>query len=50
MKEGNLEEGELEIGQISSRLKDIISAREVVEQTMSEFHQVCRRLGNISSI
>lgn len=49
MKEGNIEEGELEIGQISSRLKDIISAQEVVENTMREFHQVCNLLGNISN-
>lgn len=49
MKEGNIDEGELEIGQISSRLKDIISAREVVENTMLEFNQVCNLLGNISN-
>ena len=48
MKEGNLEEGEFEIGQISSRLKEIISAQEVVLNTMNEFKLVCQRLGNNS--
>lgn len=37
MFEGDLEEGELEIGQISSIISDIIPAAEVVNQVWSEF-------------
>jgi len=48
MSLGNLEEGELEIGQVSARLKGVISAREVIEQTIAEFHQAQNSIGNIS--
>ncbi len=34
--EGDLEEGELEIGQVSAQINRIISAKEVVEQTMND--------------
>ncbi len=37
MFEGNLEEGELEIGQVSSILSDILPAAEVVAQVWQEF-------------
>ena len=40
MFEGDLEEGELEIGQVSAQINEIISAREVVEQTIKECLQV----------
>lgn len=36
MFEGDLEEGELEIGQVSAQINRIISAKEVVEQTMND--------------
>lgn len=48
MSLGNLEEGELEIGQVSARLKGVISAREVIEQTIDEFQEAQKSVGNIS--
>ena len=48
MSLGNLEEGELEIGQVSARIKGLISAGEVVEQTISEFYDAQKTTGNIS--
>ena len=48
MSLGNLEEGELEIGQVSARIKGIISAKEVIDQTISEFHDAQKIVGNIS--
>ena len=40
MFEGDLVEGELEIGQVSSRMHHIISAKEVVETTWNEFNSL----------
>lgn len=37
MFEGDMLEGELEIGQVSGRMHDLISAEEVVKRTMQEF-------------
>lgn len=48
MSLGNLEEGELEIGQVSARIKEIVSAKYVIEQTISEFHEAQKLIGNIS--
>jgi len=48
MSLGDLEEGELEIGQVSARIKGVISAREVIEQTIREFHEAQKTAGNIS--
>jgi len=48
MSLGNLEEGELEIGQVSARIKGLISAEEVVKQTISEFYDAQKTTGNIS--
>lgn len=42
--EGNWEEGELEMGQSSGLVKDIVSAAEVVERIMKEFKETKRRL------
>jgi enoyl-[acyl-carrier protein] reductase II len=39
MFEGDMLEGELEIGQVSSRMHDLISAEEVVKRTMQEFEE-----------
>ena len=36
MFEGDLDEGELEIGQVSAQINEIVSAKEVVEQTIKE--------------
>ena len=38
MFEGDLDEGELEIGQISSAISDIKPAHLIVEEIMQEFH------------
>ena len=39
MFEGDMEEGELEIGQISSLIHDIKPAKEILTEILSEFHQ-----------
>ena len=39
MFEGNLEEGELEIGQVSSLIRDILPAAEIVNRIIREFEQ-----------
>jgi enoyl-[acyl-carrier protein] reductase II len=39
MFEGDMLEGELEIGQVSGRMNDLISAEEVVKRTMQEFEE-----------
>lgn len=46
--EGDIAEGELEIGQVSARIKSVESAAQVVESMMKEFHQTVSRLGGIS--
>ncbi len=48
MSLGDLEEGELEIGQVSARIKGIVSAQEVIEQTIAEFQVAQKAVGNIS--
>ena len=37
MHEGNLDEGELEIGQVSALLQDILPAGKIVENVWKEF-------------
>lgn len=46
--EGNWDEGELEMGQSSGLVKEIISAREVVERMMNEFEEVKRKINNLT--
>lgn len=46
--EGNLVDGELEIGQIASLLKDIPSAESVVDSIISEFNDESKKLSEIS--
>jgi len=41
--EGNLQEGELEIGQVSALLKDIKPAAEIIKDTWLEFNEALRR-------
>jgi enoyl-[acyl-carrier protein] reductase II len=48
MFEGDLDEGELEIGQVSATIKDIKPAAEIVEDIMKEFNATLSRLGSIS--
>lgn len=39
MYEGNLEEGELEIGQVSALVKDILPASQIVQNIWKEFNE-----------
>jgi len=43
MFEGNLEDGELEIGQVSAMLKDIKPASHIVKEIIAEFEEVRRQ-------
>lgn len=45
--EGDLTEGELEIGQIASHIREIIPAGEVVKQIMKGFHQTVKKLSDV---
>jgi enoyl-[acyl-carrier protein] reductase II len=47
MFEGDLREGELEIGQVSAQIHTILPAAEIVKEIIDEFETVCRRLGSI---
>lgn len=42
--EGDLREGELEIGQIASHIREILPAGEVMRRMMEEYHQVIQHL------
>jgi enoyl-[acyl-carrier protein] reductase II len=46
MFEGDLIEGELEIGQISGYLKEIKPAAEIVEEIVSEYNSELKELEN----
>lgn len=47
MFEGDLDEGELEIGQISGSISEIRPAAEIVEELFTEFRACVQRLGNL---
>src|SRR5690606_35027055 len=47
MYEGDLEEGELEIGQISGLINEIKPAADIVEEIISDFNQTCKQLGSL---
>jgi enoyl-[acyl-carrier protein] reductase II len=46
MFEGDLDEGELEIGQISGLIKEIKPAAKIVEEIINEFYQAKEELIN----
>ncbi|MCC6720811.1 MAG: nitronate monooxygenase [Bacteroidia bacterium] len=46
MFEGNLEEGELEIGQISSYIKDILPASQIINNIVNEYNEALLCLQN----
>lgn len=48
MFEGDLEDGELEIGQISGLIHEIKPAAEIVEDLVNEFHEAKREIGAIT--
>ena len=50
MFEGDLEEGELEIGQVSGRIKDIKPAATIVEEVMREFHRAIERVKGLAPV
>ncbi len=47
MFEGDLNEGELEIGQVSSQIKNIIPARDIVKNIWNEFLKEKNRIANL---
>ena len=47
MFEGDLEEGELEIGQISGLINDILPAAQIVKNLIDEYNQALRLLKRI---
>ena len=47
MFEGDTEEGELEIGQVSALVKKILPAASIVAEIWNEFEEACKRLGSI---
>lgn len=49
MFEGDLDEGELEIGQVSGHIRDIRPAPEIVNQIWTEFNEACRCIGQMAS-
>lgn len=46
--EGNLEEGELEIGQIASYFREELSVAEVMQDLVSDFHAALQRLNSMN--
>lgn len=44
MFEGNLDEGELEIGQVSAFLNEQLSAKEIVERIIEEYHETIKAI------
>jgi len=46
MFEGNLDEGELEIGQISANINAMKPAAEIVAEIVEEFNRTCEQLGS----
>lgn len=49
MFEGNLQEGELEIGQVCAHIREIKPAAEVVREIWDEFVQTIQHLGSLSA-
>lgn len=47
MFEGDLEEGELEIGQVSAQIREILPAGTIVRQLMNEFEEAYQSLKNL---
>ncbi len=45
--EGDLVEGELEIGQVASSVHSIIPARQVIDEMIAEFNEVSRKMCEI---
>ncbi len=48
MFEGNVDEGELEIGQVSGLIREVMPAAEIVEEIVREFNLTIGRLGDLA--
>tara|TARA_Y100001933_G_scaffold175430_1_gene173957 strand:- start:155 stop:556 length:402 start_codon:yes stop_codon:yes gene_type:complete len=48
MFEGDVVEGELEIGQVSSMIKEIIPVKKIIDEIILEFNSEKRRINSIS--
>ncbi len=48
MFEGNLDDGELEIGQVSALINDVPTAAEIVNRLVEEYNASLSRLGRLS--
>ena len=47
MFEGDLESGELEIGQIAAYLNEIKSAKEIIEEIIEDFYSTRNRINGL---
>jgi enoyl-[acyl-carrier protein] reductase II len=47
MFEGNLEEGELEIGQVSAMIKTIIPVEKIIKNVIAEFESEKSRISSL---
>ena len=47
MFEGELDEGELEIGQISAMINEILPVSEIMKTLVSEFNETSLKMGSI---
>ncbi len=50
MFEGDLDEGELEIGQISGLINEILPASQIVKNMITEFNQAKKKLANLNDL
>ena len=48
MFEGDLQDGEIEIGQIAGAVKDVVSVCELVDRLMTEYHQTIQKLSRFN--
>jgi enoyl-[acyl-carrier protein] reductase II len=48
MLEGEIDEGEIEIGQIAGLVKDVVSVSELVDRLMNEYHQTIQKLSRFN--
>lgn len=46
--EGDLESGELEIGQISSQIDDILPAKKIMENIIADYHSACQNISTLN--
>jgi len=46
MFEGNLDDGELEIGQVSSYIRKILPVSKIMEEMINEFREVSSQISN----